>query len=169
MYSDKTTRTILNKLQRKLKLIIGLGKKISQEDNYIKTKFLDSEVYDKVPFMQHWGFKSVPPKDSDLLGICNGDRENLIIIGSKKKATEPNLKEGETCIHADTSAKIKAQKLKIDCDGTNPFKELVSAIEKINLDLSSLSRNLQSGTGIPTPISNIKTETGKIKEACDAK
>ncbi len=169
MYSDKTTRSIITKIQRKLKLTIGLGKKISQEDNYIKAKFLDSEVYDKVPFMQHWGFKSVPPKESDLLGVCNGDRENLIIIGSKKKSSEPTLNEGDVSVYADKAVQIKAQKLSINCDDTNPFEEIVNAIEKINNDLNSLSKNLLKGTNIPTPISDTKTETDKIKEACDVK
>ena len=170
MYSDKTTRSIIGKLQRKLKLILGLGKKISQEDSYVKAKFLDSEVYDKVPFMQHWGFKSVPPKDSDLLGICNGDRENLIIIGSKKKPSEPDLKEGEASIYADKSVHIKAQKLSIKCKDTNPFKEIVSAIEKINKDLNVLATELAPVTSKPPVlISNTKTETEKIKEACSVK
>ncbi|MBU90380.1 hypothetical protein CMO94_02460 [Candidatus Woesearchaeota archaeon] len=157
LFNNKFLTQTINKITRKITLITGFGKKISQEKDYIKAEFLKGEVYKKVPIIQHYGFKSVPPKDSDLFAVCNGRRENLTIVGSKKKDVEPtDVEEGEISLYG--------KKIKINCDDVNVLREIITALETVHGDLNALAEGVLKAGGGPVIPYGTKNQTSKLKK-----
>lgn len=92
----------INNLKRKLSLITGTGLIHSVDDNQkAQVSFLPSEPVDKAPVIQHYGFASRPFKGSEGIGICNGNREDLVIIATQDKRYRLKLKDGEAALYTD--------------------------------------------------------------------
>lgn len=92
----------INNLKRKLSLVTGSGLIHSIDDNQqAQTSFLPSEPVDKTPIIQHYGFTSRPLKGAKGVGICNGNREDLVIIATDDMRYRLSIQNGEVALYTD--------------------------------------------------------------------
>ena len=71
------------------------------------------ERHEDVPFMQHYGVASFPPKDSELLLLFPGGcRGAGVAMGSSqsKPGDIPQLEEGESCLYSKFGQKVVLKK-----------------------------------------------------------
>lgn len=70
------------------------------------------ERHEDVPFMQHYGVASFPPKDSELLLLFPGGcRGAGVAMGSQSKPGDiPQLEEGESCLYSKFGQKVVLKK-----------------------------------------------------------
>lgn len=94
----------------------------------------DGEVYDGLQVASQYGFYSLPPVDSDVLLLSNGDTQTKVIIAAKKGAL-PSIKEGEACVYSTKKVLIKAPKLAIG-QGEN---ELIGLLAKLLTEIPKLT------------------------------
>ena len=157
-------------LRRKLCLTVARGLIHSVDDEYkAQASFLYDEPKNKTDIIQQYGFTSKPLKDSECIGICPGNRENMVIIATDNKRYRPKIKPGEVSlythegdgIHLKDSNKmeIKTNNLSIK----NQNHELVSIIHDV---IEGLENALTPTLAGPQPLSTrlIFTEAkAKIK------
>lgn len=123
----------LQKVIRQISLVTGRGTIHSvSKGQRAQASFLSNETKNEVPIYQQYGFKSVPAKGSGCVAICNGNRENLMIIATKDLKNDPELEEGDVALFTknglikikNTGAiEIKTDKLKL---GNNDIIGLLS-------------------------------------------
>jgi len=93
---------LINNLKRKLSLVTGTGLIHSVDENQkAQASFLPSEAIDKTPIIQHYGFTSRPLKGARGVGVCNGNREDLIIIATQDKRYRFQIENGEVALYTD--------------------------------------------------------------------
>ena len=120
---------IFGVLFRKLSLIVTLGKIESKSKDGLKIKLDSGESVSDIPYFQHYGFSSSPPKGSGIICVANADRQSLKAIGSRGK--EPELKEGETALYAGDKAKIILSpdgKIKMEVASKNILREIIESL-----------------------------------------
>ena len=92
----------INTLKRKLSLTTGTGLIHSIDDNQkAQASFLAAEPIDKTSIVQHYGFTSRPLKGAQGIGICNGNREDLVIIATEDQRYRLQIKNGEVALYTD--------------------------------------------------------------------
>ena len=143
-------------LKRKLCLTVARGLIHSVDDDYkAQASFLDGETKDKTDIIQHYGFTSKPLKDSECIGICPGNRDNMVIIGTNDKRYRPKLNLGEVALYnhegdsiqlKDNRIEIKTKKISIE----NSNHELVSILHDVIDGLENALTPTMTG---PQPLS----------------
>lgn len=78
---------------------------------------------ENIPMMQHFGFASIPPKDSDLLRVhISSDPDNPLIISSMYQPSQPtDLVEGDSALFDNHS-----QYIKLKANGINMKSNLIN-------------------------------------------
>ena len=154
---------LTNKIKRIIKLSTAFGKVISNK-NKLKTKFLEGEIYDDTYNIQHYGFKSDIPKNSKVFAVCNGNRENLTVVGSSNKEKEPQIKGTSIFFNKNTFINLQNGKLTMEANGINLIQEILQGLNNIDTDIGILSKSI-NGAGIPVQTLNtVKTNINKIKQ-----
>ena len=154
---------LITKIKRTIKLTSSYGKVISNKEG-LKTKFLENEVYDKTASIQHVGFRSDIPEGSRVFAVCNGNRENLTIIGSENKKIEPSRKGTVVYFDDKTFINIQDGKLRIEAKGVDLIQEIRQGLNNINTDIEILAKAM-NGAGIPVQTLNtVKANINKIKQ-----
>lgn len=92
----------INILKRKLSLIVANCLIHSLDNNQkAQASFLAAEPIDKTPIVQHYGFTSRPLKGARGIGICNGHREDIVIIATEDKRYRLQVENGEVALYTD--------------------------------------------------------------------
>lgn len=92
---------------------------------------------EQIPMMQHFGFASVPPKDSDQLRVhLSSDPDNPLILASLDTNSQPtDLESGDSALFDD-----RGQFIKIQVDGIHIF----SPDQDINITTSGANVNIST-------------------------
>ena len=144
-------------LRRKLCLTVARGLIHSVDDEYkAQASFLHDEPKDKTDIIQQYGFTSKPLKNSECIGICPGNRESMVIVGTDDKRYRPKVKPGEVSLYShegdgihlkeNNRMEIKTNKLSIK----NQNHELVSIIYDV---IDGLENALTPTLAGPQPLS----------------
>ena len=92
---------------------------------------------EEIPMMQHFGFASVPPKDSDQVRAhLSSDPDNPLIIASLDQSSQPtDLLEGDSALFDNRS-----QFIKIQADGIH----IISPNKNINIKTTGANVNIET-------------------------
>ena len=81
-------------------------------------------MYDETSIIQHHGFKSDLVANTDVYAVCNGDRNNLVIIGSENKQKKPDVNGTSLYFNKNNYFNLQQGKLKIQTEGIEPLVEI---------------------------------------------
>ena len=164
----------VKELKRKICLVVARGLIHSVDDEYqAQASFLYNEPKDKTDIIQQYGFTSKPLKDSECIGICPGNRENMVIIATDDKRYRPNVNPGEVSIYSHEGDKIhlkKGNKITIETNNLsikNQNYELVSIIYDV---IEGLETAVTATAAGPQPLSTklvFSSAKAKIKTFMD--
>lgn len=157
---------LINKVKRVIKLTTSYGKVISNSKGKLKTKFLEGEIYDDTSNIQHYGFKSDVPKYSKVFAVCNGNRDNLTIIGSSNIEKEPQRKGTSIYFDENTFVNLQNGKLKIEANETNILREVRDALDTLDNNIKDLIPYIASASPKKPPpiLSDVKGKITKLKK-----
>ena len=152
------SRQIVESIRRRLALIVGSGR-INQytKDRLAQTSWENQDQQEKTRLWQHFGFKSLPPKGTDAIGICPGSRDRIIVISTDNETEVETLegesllyaeKQGEIACHihlgADGKVTIKADKIQVsNKKGEELFSLLSQCLELISQSKTMTTMGLQ--------------------------
>ena len=91
------------KLKNYLTSFVSYGTQKHCNDNELWQK-VQCEFFDglaTIPRVQNYGLSSNPPKDSQVLAVCNGERKKLIAIAVQGQKRPHGLSEGSVALHND--------------------------------------------------------------------
>lgn len=141
-------------LKRKLQLLVGRCVINTIKNEKYQIELLPGEVRDNIEIMQHFGYKSVPPKETIGLTLSiGGVRDDTIIIATGNK-TAPEVKEGESTIYNNFSERIELLEKMMILNGeviniNGDSKQLVTHAELDN-SLQQMLTSLNSHTHVTT-------------------
>lgn len=121
---------MMNILKRKVQLLVGRCVINTIKNDKYQIELLSDEVRDEIEIMQHFGFKSIPLKNSKGLTLSvGGMRDDTVIIATDNK-TAPEVKEGESTVYNNFSERIELLEKKINMLG----KEINIEGNEINIE-----------------------------------
>ena len=157
---NKQTKRNLDRVQRDIASSVVIGKIIQAKNGLAKASFLPGEVHDSIPLVQHFGFASMPPRETPCLAVNNGNREKMAIVNTIGQAPA-TLKEGDACLYSTKSFICLSGSTVSISNGTSDLVALLSKLCECLLTATVLT---ESG---PKPLSTI-ADIGKLKGAIDA-
>ena len=130
----KETQRLILQVTRKLRLIIGYGTiNHYSSDKLAQTTWdIGDDQKDETRIHQHFGIKTKAPKGTRCIGICNGNRDNIIVISTDNK-NALQVKEGESLLYSENQDKIKCH-IHLANDGS-----LTITSEKIDIKANKAS------------------------------
>lgn len=104
---QKETQNLILQLARKLRMVIGYGSiNHYSSDNIAQTTWdIGDDQKDETKIHQQFGLKTRAPNGTKCIGICNGNRENIIVISTDNK-NALQIKEGESLLYSEESGKV---------------------------------------------------------------
>ncbi len=150
-----------------INLMIGHSTVKEVKDEEYQSESYAGETTDDAVLMQHFGFKSKPPEDSEALVVCvNGDQDDTTIVAEKHEDSEPEgLEEGESVLYNDHGVKlillkdgtleVTAKKIKLNGEGKQfvTHAELDAALQK-NILQQIAHTHLSTAPGSPTGVAS---------------
>lgn len=110
--SDRHTVNALEKLWRRVSLLVGRGRIMTGKDSgnvqLQQVQLNEHEIHDDMPRVAEYGFASMPLAGCQALVIfVSGDRTNGVIAGTNDEANRmKNLKPGEVAIYDDQGQSV---------------------------------------------------------------
>jgi len=162
----QTHKSVLEGIKRRMALIVGSGR-INQytKGRLAQTTWEGDDQEENTRVWQHFGFRSLPPKGTDCIGICSGSRDKIVVIATDNEA-DLEVLEGESLQYAEDQGKVACH-IHLGQDGTitiradkiqiknNEGKDLLASIKDC-LDMLSISK---TNTGIgPQSLEPFATE-----------
>lgn len=120
----------------------------------VQAQFTGDRLLDKAKLLQHFGFASRPPADTDLVAICpSGEPTSALVIASNHQAHRPPaLKDGDAVLYDQRGAyvwmsaeglQVEAKNLAVAVKGATTVT--VEASSKITLRAPKIDLNPVAG------------------------
>lgn len=140
---------MLNGLKRRIQLLVGRCVINTVASGQYQIELMDGKPRDKIEIKQHFGYKSIPPKDTKGITLSFGGLVDNTIIISTDNDDAPELEEGESCLYNFFGQTIILKDGKININGDS--KQLVTHAE-LNTALQSFvtALNLTFATKLDT-------------------
>lgn len=161
---DHDSRNSIDRLFRRVMLVIGLGRITIVNDSQPSTQFCQvmlggDEIRDNTPRIAEFGFSSNPPAGSDAVVVfLGGDRSKGVIIATNNQATRhTGLQPGESVLY-DAFGKY----VKLKADGTVEVQANGNEVKVLGATVCTIVASEK--VRMETPLLEV---TGEIIDRCD--
>lgn len=141
-------------LKRRIQLLVGKCVISTVASGKYQVELLAGETREDIALKQHFGFKSIPTKNTTGITLSFGGLRDDTIIICTDNSDAPELKEGESCLYNNFTEKIELLEKLINLKGetiniNGDSKQLVTHAE-LNSALQDMLSQLNSHTHTTT-------------------